>query len=175
MYKMQLFKFFFHLFWLGTLSCQTTEKSVETSYPRMIGDSEFDLALDSPDFVLCHTERSVIQYYAIGEKTYSGEKRAIIESFEKSYDPAIVKKESGLIRIRFIVNCNGNTGRFRINGMDPSYNEKVFDPKITNQLLEITKSLKDWKIYPDGDKRKRDYYMYLTFKIVDGQIKEILP
>ncbi len=175
MHKKWLCKFFIHVLWLGAISCQTSEKSVEIVYPRMIGDSEFDPAQDSPDFVLCHTERSVIQYYAIGEKTYIGEKRAIIESFEKNYDPAIVKKESGLIRIRFIVNCNGNTGRFRINGMDPSYNERVFDPEITNQLLAITKSLKDWKIYPEGDKRKRDYYMYLTFKIVDGQIKEILP
>ena len=58
--------------------------------------------------------------------------------------------------------------------MDNNFKETVFDPTITDQLLEITKSLKDW-----GSKEINgipvDYYQYLIFVIKDGEIINILP
>jgi len=79
-----------------------------------------------------------------------------------------------LIRIRFIVNCAGDTGRFRILGMDKDYKQKEFSPSITDQILSITKSLTGWKTKTSNGETY-DYYQYLIFKIDKGQIKEILP
>lgn len=129
---------------------------------------------DNANFVTCNGDDRVAQYFNFGEGlAYKGEKKAIENIFNKKYKPINID-ESGLIRIRFIVNCKGKTGRFRIIQMNNEYQKFSFDKKITNQLLKITKSLTDWKIHT----RKNvgiDYYQYLIFKIEKGKIIEILP
>ena len=76
--------------------------------------------------------------------------------------------------IRFIVNCQGQTGRFRVQGMSYKYNEKTFNKNLTSQLLSLTKQLDGWIIGENGGK-KFDYYQYLTFKIEKGKLIEIMP
>ena len=148
--------------------------SSSTSYPNTIGDIEFDSKLDNKDFDLCgETFKYSYQYFS-GGLEYVGEKIAIETELKKKYNSKVVKSETGSVRIRFIVNCNGDTDRFRIIAMDEYYNEKVIDKSITDQLLKITKELKGWKV-----KKYKDagitYYQYLIFKIKNGQIIEILP
>lgn len=152
-------------------SCDSQNGSDAVKYPRSIGDIEFDPTVDDPSFEPCNSRRA-IQYFAFGEKTYVGEKIQIVRTFQERYLADEVAKESGLIRIRFMVNCKGETDRFRVMGMDDNYQEKTFDSSITNQLLTITKSLKDWKNFPD---KNRDYYQYLIFKMKEGEIIEIMP
>ena len=143
-------------------------------YLRWVGDIEFNEALDNPKFKLCHGDSSVNQYFHFGGGLqYEGEKKAILESFEKTYKP-VASNDTGLIRIRFIVNCLGKTDRFRITSMGSDFQEKKFDTRITNQLLSITKDLNGWKILPN-EEEARDYYQYLIFKIEKGAILEILP
>jgi len=144
-----------------------------TAYPAMVGDISFDPKTDKTDFQLCY--KQIAQYFNYGDGLeYEGEKAAIEKEFSNKYQPEMLKNETGLIRIRFVVNCKGETDRFRLMGMDENYNEKEFPASITEQLLNITKNLKGWKIkkykeYPI------DYYQYLIFKIENGQLKEILP
>ncbi|MBK8111273.1 MAG: hypothetical protein IPK46_13515 [Saprospiraceae bacterium] len=78
------------------------------------------------------------------------------------------------MRVRFIVNCKGETGRFRLLVSDLQFKEAALSKELTSQLMQITKGIKGWQIiYHEG--KNRDYYQYLTFKIVNGDIKEILP
>lgn len=105
---------------------------------------------------------------------YEGEKSALDKVFATLYKPIEKAKDSGMVRIRFLVNCKGQTGRFRMISSGHDYKEKQFDKTITDQLMSITKSLTGWKILSDKSEPK-DYYQYLIFKIEDGQIKEILP
>jgi hypothetical protein len=44
---------------------------------RMIGDILQDDNVDEANFKLCNGDKMAIQYYALGEKTYEGEKIAI--------------------------------------------------------------------------------------------------
>ncbi|MEN0051819.1 MAG: hypothetical protein AAF806_32435, partial [Bacteroidota bacterium] len=152
----------------------TEQKISKKTYPRMIGDITFDAEQDDPTFELCSGDSLAIQYYAFDEKPYKGEKIAIERRFEEQYDASRVAQESGWIRIRFLVNCKGEAGRFRVVGMDENYEAKVFDSNITRQLLEITQSLDQWKGF-ESETRPFDYYNYLTFRIINGTIKEILP
>lgn len=150
------------------------DRPKQSAYLRWVGDIEKDSAMDDPDFEACN-EKNAMQYFNFGEGLpYAGEKYAIEKEFEEKYDPSLVVKESGLIRIRFMVNCQGKSGRFRILGMDFDYKEKQFDDSITQQLLKITENLKGWRIMPD-EQSPKDYYQYLIFKIQDGQIIELLP
>jgi hypothetical protein len=150
------------------------ERSENSAYLRWVGDIEQDSQLDDPDFKVC-SEKNAMQYFNFSEGLpYVGEKYAIEKEFEEQYDSSVAAMESGLVRIRFMVNCEGKSGRFRILGMNFNYEEKQFDDSIMQQLITITRSLGGWKVMPN-EKYPKDYYQYLIFKIQDGQIIEILP
>ncbi len=143
-------------------------------YPKMTGDIAYDSTLDKRDFHLCNPDY-IFQYFnTSGGLEYEGEKLAIEKVFAAQYKPRRAKKESGWVRIRFVVNCKGETDRFRVLCMDKDYNEKVLHRSITDQLLAVAKTLNGWKT-----KRYKDteisFYQYLTFKIKQGRITEILP
>ncbi len=142
-----------------------------------VGDIPFDANLDNPDFQLCD-ENNIMQYYSKGTSnipaTYQGEKIAIINHFNENYENSILEGQNGYLTIRFIVNCKGESDRFRVQEMDFKYQPKTFNTTIKNQLLTITKSLKGW-IPPSNDGKYFDFYQYLTFRIEEGQIKKIMP
>jgi hypothetical protein len=145
-----------------------------TAYLRWVGDISFDTEKDDKKFELC-AENNIYQYFNMSDGVqYEGEKYAIEQAFRQNYKPALAKKESGMLRIRFVVNCKGKTDRFRMMGADENYQAKIFDPSIADQLLQITKKLDKWK--PKKLKEQSvDYYQYLIFKIENGVLIEILP
>jgi hypothetical protein len=167
-----------HLFLIALLihlvAFSQNKKVIENAYPNMIGDIEYDEKIDNPNFVLCDSN-NIHQYFNDSKGfEFEGEKIALEKIFFEKYQSKNIESESGLIRIRFVVNCYGETSRFRLTSMDENYIQKKFEESITNQLVEITKELKGWKpkIYRGS---KTDYYQYLIFKIDNGQLKEILP
>ncbi len=104
---------------------------------------------------------------------YEGEKKALEDFFFAQYE-AVPVDQSGWIRIRFIVNCKGETGRFRLLEADENYNPMTYDARITQQLMTFTRNVKGWMLqYDDG--RAKDYYQYLIFKIKEGQLTDIMP
>lgn len=162
----------FSLLW----SCQTEKKADEKQeYLRWVGDIEKNEQIDELEFKVCNEDDKVLQYFNLGEgPTYSGEKSKILNTFKSKYQPITDKNQNGLIRIRFIVNCEGKAGRFRVLQSDYDYQEKNFYKEIVSQLLNITKEIENWEVFKRNEVRV-DYYMYLIFKITDGQLTEILP
>jgi hypothetical protein len=157
---------------LGFVACSNEE--TPSKYLRWVGDSTFDAEVDDPDFKLCHSESRVKQYFHLAEGLqYVGEKSALVKQIRDQYE-AVKNKQSGYIRIRFIVNCNGETGRFRVIQANEQYQEQAFDESITNQLLAIVKSLDGWDTQK-GKENPEDYYQYLVFKMKNGEIIEIMP
>jgi hypothetical protein len=157
-------------------SCQI-EKNVseKKEYLRWVGDIEQNDQIDELTFKVCNGDDKILQYFNLGEgPVYSGEKSKILNTFKSNYKPIPNKKENGLIRIRFIVNCEGKAGRFRVLQSDYDYQEKEFDKEIVSQLLNITEGIENWEVFKRNEVPV-DYYMYLIFKITDGQLKEILP
>jgi hypothetical protein len=141
--------------------------------PVTVDGISFDKTKDDPDFKLCNSY--VYQYFNDSKGLiYKGDKPKIEEAFFNRYNSEIVPKETGTIRIHFTVNCKGEADRFRLLGMDDEYNELVFDKKITDQLLNITKNLKGWGVKELRGK-SIDYYQYLIFIVNDGIITKILP
>ncbi len=157
-------------------ACQTEKKIDEKQeYLRWVGDIAQNDQIDKPDFKVCNGNDKILQYFNLGKgPVYNEEKSEILNIFKSHYKPIYDKKENGLIRIRFIVNCEGKAGRFRVLQSDYDYQEKEFDGKIVSQLLNITKEIGNWKIFHKSE-IPVDYYMYLIFKIKDGQLTEILP
>ena len=157
-------------------SCQSEKKvGQEQKYLRWVGDIEQDGQIDDDDFRICNSENEVFQYFNLGNgPVYSGEKPVVLESFQANYKVVSDTSQNGLIRIRFVVNCQGKAGRFRVIQSDYNYQKKEFPQEIIDQLLNITKGIEDWAILYK-EEQAVDYYMYLVFKIEAGQIIEILP
>ncbi|MBK9255028.1 MAG: hypothetical protein IPM42_06030 [Saprospiraceae bacterium] len=166
-------KIYFLIFIIPVLgSCQQINE--KSKYPKSVGDINYDSKYDKKDFYLCN-EKSIMQYHNDSQGLeYKGEKTALDQVFKLKYQRPANTTESGMVRIRFVVNCKGETDRFRVMSMDEKYNEKIFDADITEQLVSITKSLDGW-IPKKNRGKEADYYQYLIFKIKNGQISEILP
>ncbi len=153
-------------------NCITAQVSVQET--RWIDDIVQDSTLDGMDFKICNADDQIIQYFNDGKSVqYKGGKPIIEATFFSAYTPVDIT-QSGFIRIRFVVNCLGKTGRFRLLSSDLNYQPYPFTPEITDQLLQITKSMKDWQ--PKTWKGMQiDYYQYLVFKIENGKLTHILP
>jgi hypothetical protein len=155
-------------------SCGQTQNTASI-YSDHVGDIAFDAKIDDSGFKICTNETNIPQYYRFGKGLqYKGEKIAINKHFSENFKNRIQKNETGFLTIRFVVNCEGRTGRFRIEGMDNNYQKKKFDKELENQILKLTKQLNGW-IVGELQGQKIDYYQYLTFKLVDGQLVEIMP
>ena len=82
--------------------------------------------------------------------------------------------DSGYLNFRFIVNCEGQSGAYVIHENDLDLNPSKFNPQLVNQLFEITTSLKKWQ--PNFLRgATRDSYMYISYRIENGEITEIIP
>lgn len=145
-----------------------------SKYPANIGDIAYDPSIDNPNFSLCDDKHIHQYFYDSNGLQYEGEKEALDSAIFEGYKNLNLVGESGLIRIRFIVNCKGETDRFRLLAMDNDYKQSTIDSRITTQLMEITKGLKGW--LPKAINNKQiDYYQYLLFKIENGHLMEIMP
>ena len=147
--------------------------SCSNSYNN-VGDIAFDPATDNSDFKVCNENR-ILQYYNFGKGLmYHGEKFEILEHLNQHFKASEAPEINGYLTVRFIVNCNGETGRFRTSEMDLNYQEIQFDQDLKGQLLELTKELNKWQIGKREDS-SFDYYQYLTYKIEGGQLTDIMP
>jgi hypothetical protein len=159
---------------LFSYSCNHAQSDAENKYSNHVGDIALDEQLDEPGYVICYPD-FVFQYYNFANGVqFEGEKSKIIEHFQKGFKPIAGCKEYGYVTIRFIVNCKGKTGRFRVSEMNMDYEEIKFNDQLVHQLLDLTRQLQGWKVGIYNN-QERDYYQYLTFKIEEGIIKEILP
>ncbi|WP_339655082.1 hypothetical protein [uncultured Maribacter sp.] len=161
-------------FILFACSESKSETKTEKKYFSDLGEIPFDEKLDDINFKVCHEDITFPFNYGGVGLIYEGEKKELVKTFSDNYKSSELKNQNGFITIRFIINCEGKTGRFRVVEMDFNLKPIKFDETISSQILNITKNLNGWKPYEHKGKTY-DYQQYLTFKLVDGKLKDILP
>lgn len=163
---------------ISILSCNTEQDNVDykikSPYQNTVGDIPFDKNIDDPNFEICFPYFSSPQYYIKGIN-YDGEMYALKKEVLDKYNSEIIQGQTGFITIRFVVNCKGETGRFRSYTLNHNLEDYSFDRNIEDQILNMTSELSGWKVQTSNDGTPRDYYQYLTFQIIDAQILEITP
>jgi len=159
---------------LGLIICSCTEIKSEKQYFNDLGEIPFDEELDDINFKVCHEDLTIPFNYGGFGLVYEGEKKKLVETINDKFHYQKTKDQTGFITIRFIINCEGQTGRFRVIEMDLNLKPKKFDENISNQILNITKGLDGWQRLERWEK-VWDVQQYLTFKFEDGVITEILP
>lgn len=114
------------------------------------------------------------RYYYKGT-FYKGGFYKINKLFDAFYNAPLESTENGLIKVEFIVNCQGKPGRFSMMQFDENYLLKKFSPKISKQIFDFSKTLIDWKAGKNQEGENIDTFRFLTFKIKNGEVLEIFP
>ncbi len=147
-----------------------------TQYYAVDTSLNFHPTKDALVFKPCYQEAFINEYFSV-DTDYTGGQRAINDFVHNRYVPPTHSSgQSGYVRIRFIVNCRGQTGRFDVQTTDLSYQPATFDPDIVQQLITIVQQLDRWiPGHYDNSTEAVDSYKFLGFRLVDGQITQIVP
>ncbi|AMJ66364.1 hypothetical protein [Hymenobacter sp. PAMC 26628] len=145
-----------------------------------VGDIAFDPATDRADFKRCGEGQYDVPQYYQSKTAYAGGTQALRQLLVTPSLPRGTAALSGYVTVRFLVNCHGDTDRFRVTQIDADYRPAQFSPALVAELLRRTKALHGWQPghFPGPGAHQGealDCYCYLMFKIIHGRVVDILP
>ncbi len=130
---------------------------------------------DALYFELCGHEKGIFDYYnSTPDVRYADGKGQMKKIIKSKLEREKLQGQSGYLTFRFVVNCKGETGRYVIEQSDLDYQKKRFPKETVDHLYGITYSLNKWEpavIREEG----RDAYVYLTYKLQNGVVTDVLP
>lgn len=135
-----------------------------------VGDIKFDVNKDDPHFDICNSDE-IFQYYSLSFSSTDDVKKQVRA---KALSKSVTGVPSGYFTIRFVVNCKGEADRFRFYAVDLQYRERSIDGNIAKLLGSIIEAIEAWPI-GTFEQAPVDYYRFVTFKIQDSKVMEILP
>lgn len=124
------------------------------------------------DFKLC--QGSLHPYY-YPELEYKGGFYEIKKYFYSEYEQIEDGRNTGIVRIRFNINCNGESGNYEVETCNLDYKNKKMNKKIIKQLLKLTKNLTNWIPAKNEDGAFINSHKFFAFKIVNGKLEDVLP
>lgn len=141
--------------------------------PAQVGDITFNARLDRRDFVLCDSAH-LYQYYQVSS-AFPGGHQVRRAYFQQHYQMgAPHSAATGYVVIRFVLNCRGETDRFRVSTLGPDFTAATFPPAVVAQLLRLTRELRTWHpAYREGT--AVDTYLYLNFIFQNGYLLDVTP
>ena len=131
-----------------------------------------DKALLNKVFKVCDEYR-VYQYYNTQELPYPKGKNGFRNYIYSHYENRNYT-DSGYFNIRFIINCEGKAGRFIVHENNLDLEPIAFNRDLKAQLIKLTTHIKAWKPILINNER-RDCFMYVSYRIENGEITEIIP
>lgn len=167
----------------GTFSSELVEQMSYAEFQKRANHGIKRVAYIDPENVMdtqkyfetCKPIHEIFDYYnGTPAGRYEGGKAALRKIIMPQVDKEKLHNESGYLTYRFVINCKGETGRFVTEQADLDYQKKAFNVETVSHLFEIVESLEKWRPTKVQEKL-RDSYAYLTFKLKDGEIIELLP
>ncbi|MFT3948384.1 MAG: hypothetical protein QM763_15550 [Agriterribacter sp.] len=84
--------------------------------------------------------------------------------------------KNGYITFRFTIDCKGQLVRFvEVLQTNELYKKAAFEIAFLNKLYQYIRTLKDWKKATLKNSYPCAYKAFLTFKIKDGKVDNIIP
>ncbi|WP_109301607.1 hypothetical protein [Aquimarina sp. AU474] len=142
-------------------------------YPHYIGYLDPQKTVSSTNFEICSEERIFKTHHGAPKIAYAINKGVFKNNILSAYTNSQFT-DSGYLNFRFIINCKGEPGRFEVIQMDLNLEETKLHKKLVDQFFELTAQSRHWNIFTYKEEA-RDYYMYVSYKIENGEISEILP
>ncbi|MBT8232380.1 MAG: hypothetical protein HKO66_01170 [Saprospiraceae bacterium] len=139
-----------------------------------IGVIEAKMFSDDDGFKVCYNEKIFPYYYGRSPARFTSGKDTLRQMILDQFNNNGYTSISGYVTIRFIINCKGEIGRFRTEEVGIDFKKVNFNDYTVNHLLDIVRSLEDWTPIEFADANYDSFY-HITFKIINGEIVEILP
>jgi hypothetical protein len=92
--------------------------------------------------------------------------KELIASYEKQ---AAFESFTGYFFVRFAVNCENKTGRFRWEIVDENFEKTTCSSSLETEIITKVKNLSFWN-HPIYRGESRDGYTFLIVKIENGNI-----
>lgn len=145
----------------------------EEAYPNYVGYINQETTALNRSYNLCDPKTIYHVHHGASEEGYAGNKKQYRDDILAQYKNNSYT-DSGYLNFRFLVNCEGKPGWFETIEVDTNYQKTQFSEELVSQLLALTAQAKHWNIIR-FDEQPVDYYMYVSYKLKDGEITEILP
>ena len=164
----------------GTVPALAQRVAPPAGPPANVGDIAFDPATDRSSFQRCGEGQYDVPQYYQSQTAYAGGTQALRQHFLRAALPRSTEAQTGYITIRFLLNCHGETDRFRVTQLDAAYQPAHFGPALVAALLGRAKGLHAWlpgKLSGPGAHHGEamDSYYYLLLKISHGRVADVLP
>lgn len=127
---------------------------------------------DTNTFSLCGI--GVVKPYYFTGLRYKGEIYQIKKEFDEKFTKLSIN-DSGIAKVRFNVNCNGKLGDLSYEEYDLNYKKSNLNDSIELQITSITLDLDEWIPGVDDKGNPVNSHSFLSFRIKNGKIVEILP
>ena len=162
----------FLLFYSSCCLSQNNTVPQHLNVKKKVGAIEFDQKIDNPDFLVCD-EYNIEEYYQVNPKYKEGI-RSIQDFFADHLDKLNERVESdGYITIRFVINCEGRTDRFRAFFVNVNYETDTGNELLKKELIRLVSAMEPWTP-GEYDGKRYDAYQLIKFRLVDKQIVDIL-
>ena len=115
-------------------------------------------------------------YYQVGGK-YPQNSSSLLKEVQISFqNNKEIYLGSGYITFRFIVDCEGKLmQKVQVLQTDEKYKSYHFNKTLVNELFAFLKTLNKWKIAKLKNGETILYRAFITFKIRNGKVINIIP
>jgi hypothetical protein len=155
---------FIILFYTGTIFCQNI----------ILPEGEFIDTTSTYDSECKGYEN--VYYYQVGGK-YPVSSASLLKDAQTFLAKTAGSYEgTGYITFRFTIDCEGKMRkRVQVLQTDDKYRNLHFDKNLVNDLYLFTQTLDKWNIARSKNETTYFYKAFLTFKIKDGKVINIIP
>lgn len=144
--------------------------------PKRVAYIDPDEVLDRyAYFSPCGDPDRIYDYYnGRVDAGFKGGKRSLERALEGKLDAGILFGESGYLTLRFVINCEGRVGWFKVEEADLNYQLTSFRRETIQHVFDVIQDLSPWQPgIINGE--VADTYAYITLKLNNGNLVEILP
>ena len=142
-------------------------------YKTYIGYIDLEKALLNTQYELCDKGAIYNTYSSASLPAYKGSKKRFRDHIQSTFNTNNFT-DSGYLNFRFLVNCEGNAGWFEIIQMNLDLEETTLNKPMVDSLFKITSNSENWEII-EYNEAPRNYYMYVSYRIENGKVTEIIP
>jgi hypothetical protein len=140
-------------------------------------DVENKVIVDKNLFTNSKCERTYYDYFYSVEGKYPESSKTILKNTKAflSQRKTLIKG-SGYINFNLGIACDGKLSRnLSVTQTNEKYGIANFEKHVIEDLYAFIKTMNKWKICVDDEKQPVNYIVFISFKIKDGEIINIIP
>jgi hypothetical protein len=156
---------------LKTFSQNTVPQHLNVK--EKIGWIPFDKRLDNSNFKVCD-ELNIEEYYQVNPSY--GEGMPSIRKYFSAHKQVLESlcEKDGYVIVRFVINCQGQTDRYRTKFMLLTYtDENAVNAELQKKIIQLTRNMGNWT--PGKyDGKTYDCYQHLKFIFKNSKLVDVL-